>query len=93
MTLKTIVQNHRIELDLPLDIPDGTEVEIRIRESEVANDEEMTPEEIARILAVMRTLEPLEFSDEEREAIRSWREKNKQYTIENMNRDIENLFP
>jgi hypothetical protein len=55
-------------------------------------NDEMRPEEIARTLAVMRTLEPLELSDEERESIRSWREKSKQYTIENMNRGIEDLF-
>ena len=81
-TLTAIVRNGRLELPRPIDLPDGTEVEIRLPESEEtdANQEDdgpMTPDEIARTLAAMDKIEPLEMSDEERAALEADRQARK----------------
>jgi hypothetical protein len=72
MTIMTaIVRNGQLELPRPLDLPDGTEVEILLPEpgptaDQSADEGPMTPEEIARTLAAMEKMEPLEMTDAER---------------------------
>jgi len=68
------VRAGRLELPQPIDLPDGTEIEIRLPEqmaSDPSQDDDapMTPDEIARTLAAMEKVEPLEMSDEERAAL------------------------
>ena len=48
--LRGHVESGRIVVDDPMDLPDGTEVEIA-----VANDDEMTPEERAEIESAIDT--------------------------------------
>ncbi len=66
-TIKATVAGGRLELDVPADWPDGTEVEIQPLAREAADDT-MSPQEIAKLLAVMDQLEPLELTDAERAA-------------------------
>jgi hypothetical protein len=56
MTIRGIVAGGRLEVEVPADWPDGTEVQIQ------PIDEEMSPEEIARTLAAMDQSEPLEMT-------------------------------
>ncbi len=85
MTTRTaIVRNGQLELSQPLDLPDGTEVEIRLPEpagiAVFREDEgEVTPEEIARTLAIMEKIEPFEMSDEERAALEADRQARKEW--------------
>ncbi len=69
MTISATVADGRLEIVVPPDWPDGTEVEIRRRE-EATNRAaaEMSAKEIAETLAAMDRIEPLEWSDEERAA-------------------------
>jgi hypothetical protein len=80
-TMTAIVRNGQLELPRPIDLPDGTEVEIRLPETEHSSGEEgqMTPEEIARTLAAMDKIEPLEMSDEERAALTADRQARKEW--------------
>jgi hypothetical protein len=72
-TLTAIVRNGRLELPNPIDLPDGTEVQLWLlaggeRPSVPEDDRPMSPEEITRTLAAMENVEPLELTDEERAA-------------------------
>lgn len=55
-TIRTIVQNRRIEVAAPIEIPDGTEVTLTIAEDR--DDGPLAPEEISRVLLAMKELEP-----------------------------------
>jgi hypothetical protein len=65
-TIKATISGRRLELDVPADWPDGTEVEIHpIQSVGHGNDDKLSPEEIARTLAAMDQMEPFEMSDAE----------------------------
>ena len=55
-------------------------------------DWEDTPEAIADWLRWYDSLEPLEFTPEEAADMAAWRQKVKEYTIANMERDVRGLF-
>ncbi len=66
-TLRGIIRNGQVIVTEPTDLPDGTEVEILpVGRSSVDEEGPMTPDEIARTLAAMDKIEPLEMSDAER---------------------------
>lgn len=83
------VRGGRLVIDAPVDLPDGTTVEVRV----IDDDRPLPPEEIARRLAIMATFEPLEFTPEEQADLAAWREQIKQYTLKHMNDGIDGLFP
>ncbi|MCE9565435.1 MAG: hypothetical protein K8U57_25715 [Planctomycetes bacterium] len=60
--IKATIRNGRIEPDEPLNLPDGTEVQITVPEND---DEPMSQAEIDRILAAMDRIIPFETSPEE----------------------------
>jgi hypothetical protein len=81
-TVTGMVRNGQLELPQPLDLPDGTEVEILLLEqagSGTEDDGPMTPEEIARVLAAMDRIEPLEITAEERAALEEERRARKEW--------------
>jgi hypothetical protein len=82
-TLTAIVRNGQLELPEPLNLPDGTRVEVRLLESNGTgpSDEEgpMTPEEIARTLAAMQKIEPFEMTPEEEAAVEAARKARKEW--------------
>ncbi len=62
--LRTTVQGRRIEVDVPPDWPEGTEVEILPVDQRVnGTDAPMSPEEIARTLTAMDQIIP--FADDQ----------------------------
>ncbi|MBI3410545.1 MAG: hypothetical protein HY040_19575 [Planctomycetes bacterium] len=78
--IKATVRGGRLELDVPADWPDGTEVEIQPLAAKAAHDDEtLPPEEVARILAAMDQLEPLDLSDAERAAWDTQRQARKNW--------------
>jgi hypothetical protein len=83
-TMTAAVRDGRLELPRPIDLPDGTEIEIRLPEQTASDasqqdDVSMTPDEIARTLAAMEKVEPLETSDEERAALEADRQARKEW--------------
>ena len=95
-TMIAIVRNGQIELPAPIDLPDGTEVELRLPEPEGVDgnlEEEgpVTPEEIALILAAMEKIEPFEMSAEERAALAADRQARKEWEKSHFNEHAEKL--
>jgi hypothetical protein len=83
-TMTAIVRNGRLELPGPIDLPDGTEVEVLLPEparTEPGSQDEgpMTPEEIARTLEAMDRIEPWEMTEEERAALEADRKARKEW--------------
>jgi hypothetical protein len=75
MTIRGTVSGGRLEVDVPDDWPDGTEVEIQ----PVAHDDDvMSPEEIARTLAAMDQIEPFEMTEAEEAAWEAERKARKE---------------
>ena len=64
-TIKATVTGGRLELNVPADWPDGTEVEILPVSKRADVDDMMSPEEIADQLAAMDQLEPLDLTEAE----------------------------
>ena len=94
---KGIIRAGRVEVDEPINLPDGSEVTI-IGHADGKfvglqdNDRPMTPAEIAQTLAAMSGLEPFDMTDEERAAADAWEKKVNDYTIANLNKGIEDVF-
>ena len=67
--IKATIKGGRLELDVPVDWPDGIEVEVHPREQGSRSDADvMSAEEIAHALSSMDQVEPLEMTDAERAA-------------------------
>ena len=92
MLMKGIIRKGRVEVSKPIDLPDGTEVIVSSKSS-IPDDGPMTPEEIAAILSAMQQIQPFEMTPEEEAAIEAGRLKSKAYTLANMHKGIEELFP
>jgi hypothetical protein len=78
-TLKATVTGGRLEIDVPADWPDGTQVEIHPLGNGAADEESMSPEEVRSLLAAMDQMEPLEFTDAEQAAWEAERLARKQW--------------
>jgi hypothetical protein len=73
--IRATVKGGRLELDVPADWPDGIEVEAYPLDPGIQDDAEtMSAEEIARTLAAMDRVEPLEIKATERAAWEAERE-------------------
>jgi hypothetical protein len=82
--VKGIVRNGRVEVEQPINLPDGSEVTI----TGYANGKfvgipddgsPMTPEEIAATLEAMEKIEPFEMTDEGRAAWEAERQGRKEW--------------
>jgi hypothetical protein len=71
-TIKTTIRNRRIEVPAPSEIPDGVEVILTIQASAALENEPMPPEEISRVLAAMRKLEPLDIPEDVAADLDAW---------------------
>lgn len=60
--LMGFIRKGRVEVDEPIDLPDGTEVVVA-PETTGRYDGPVPPEEIARVLAAMQRLQPLVIPD------------------------------
>jgi hypothetical protein len=76
-TSKATITGRRLEVDAPVDWPDGTEVEIHPLQSDT-NGESMSPDEIARTLAAMDQVIPFDMSDAELAAWEAERQTRRQ---------------
>jgi hypothetical protein len=90
-TIKATVRNCRIDVPAPSDFPDGTEVLLTIASSD--DNAPLSPEEIARVLAAMQTLEPLAIPDDVAADLDDWERKINQCGIEYRDPSAEDVFP
>ncbi|NLX94548.1 MAG: hypothetical protein GXY83_00075 [Rhodopirellula sp.] len=73
--IRATVKDGRLDVDVPADWPDGTEVEVHPCERGTQGDADaMSAEEIAQVLSAMDQMEPLEMTDAERAACEAERE-------------------
>jgi len=94
-TIRATVRGGRIELDEPIDLPDGTQLLIPIPDGE-ADDEAMSPTETARVLAAMDRMEPLEMTADELaawEADRQARRAAEKADFARRAAEVEGLWP
>jgi hypothetical protein len=78
-TIKATVRNGRIEVDEPLDLPDGTVLRIPVPgDAEKAEGDEMSPGEVQRVLAAMDQMQPLRMTDAELAAWEADRQARKE---------------
>lgn len=75
-TIRTMVQNRRIDVAAPSEIPDGAEVTLTIAESH--DDGPMSPAEISRLLLAMEQLEPWDISAPVLADLEDWERKSGQ---------------
>ncbi len=78
MTIKATVRGGRLEVDEPINLPDGTELNITLPD-EAAEDGPMPAEEIARVLAAMDQTIPFEMTPGEEAEIEAQRQKQKEW--------------
>jgi hypothetical protein len=93
-TIKATVQNRRIELPAPADLPDGTEVlvyvtplapsKIGLEEAEWRDD----PAALADWEAWMKTIEPIELTAEEQAAGARFEEDFQRFNVEGVRRQM-----
>ncbi len=60
-----VIRNGRVEVDEPINLPDGTEVVVTVGPSIPDEDGPMSPEEIARVQAAMERLKSFDFMTED----------------------------
>jgi hypothetical protein len=89
--IKTTIRNRRIDVAAPSEIPDGTEVILTIQ-ANPANDEPMPPEEIARVLAAMQKLQPLDIPQDVAADLDAWERKLNQRGMEHRDKSAEDVF-
>src|SRR5437763_1350061 len=96
--VRAIWKDGQVVLDSSVDWPDGSRLLIEpdssngetigVREEDWSN----TPEAIAAWLKWYDSLEPLIFTPDEEAGIAAWRQRVKEYTIANMEKNVEGLF-
>ena len=90
--IKANVRCGRLELQVPPEWPDGTEVEVRrVGRSPSADEESMGDDEINRTLAAMDAVMALELSDDERGAIERERLARKEKEVAQFDARAERL--
>jgi hypothetical protein len=89
-TIKATVRDGRLELDQPIDLPNGTELLIPV--PDMATDEgPMSAEEIAQVLAAMDQMIPFDRSPEEEVRLEADRQARKAWELTHADERTEKL--
>jgi hypothetical protein len=97
-TIKAVIRNGKIELEKPVDLPDGTELTIALPDLPGPNGTETaeSPEDIKDWIRWYDALEPLEFTAEERAVWEQLRQQQKEFELaqwDKSSQQIEKQFP
>lgn len=76
--IRAVIRNGRVETEQPLDFPDGTPVRIAVPDEP---DDEGSPAETARVLALMDRVQPLQMTDAELAAWEADRRAQKEWEL------------
>jgi hypothetical protein len=93
--IEATFKNGKIVPDGPMDWPEGCRLKVEPLTSAVetaSGDELETPEQIEDWLRWYHSLEPLEFTPEEKADLTVWRQKAKEYDIAKSEQRIKGLF-
>jgi hypothetical protein len=96
--IEATFKNGQIIPDGPTDWPEGCRLRVEPLAGDpladaTNNDEPETPEQIEEWLRWYHSLEPLEFTPQEKADLAAWRKKTKEYDIAKSQKRIEGLFP
>ena len=91
LLLRGVIRNGRVEVDEPIDLPDGTGVVVAPDASE-REDGPVPPDEIARVLAAMQRLLPLDIPDATGADLAAWERKLNRHGIEHADAGTEGVF-
>ncbi len=89
-TIRPVIHDRSIEVPAPEEFPDRTEVVLRI--DTVNSEGSASPEEIARVLAGMQALEPLNTPEDVAADLDAWERKLEQHGIERGEEGMEDGF-
>ncbi len=78
--IKATVRSGRLELERPIDLPDGTELLIPVPDA-ADDDEPMSPDEITRVLAAMDQMIPFDRTPEEEARLEADRQARKAWEL------------
>src|SRR5688572_14506654 len=95
-TIKAVVRQGRLEVDRPIDLPDGTELVIPVPSNGVPlgiRDEDWsnTPEAIEDWIRWYESLEPMEFTAQERAAWEAARREDKENELSQWDKRSEQI--
>lgn len=102
--VEATVQNRRIEVPAPDELPDGTKVMVDVTPVPVGNrlenvdfmtEEEQSddPEAIERWIAELEALPGIRMTPEEEAEMLAWRKKEKEFNLEAARREMEKGIP
>ena len=91
LLLKGVIREGRVEVGELIDLPDGTEVVVSAGAAGPDVDA-TTPEEIARVLAAMRRLLPLEIPEAVGADLDAWERKLDRHGVDHADSGIEDVF-
>ena len=91
--IRATVRNGRIEPEVPIDFPDGTELLVypSVADPDPDDDWDDTPEGIVAWLQEYDALQPLIFTDEERAALEKARAEQKAWELAHFEERAERL--
>lgn len=89
--LKGVIRNGRVEVDEPIELPDGTGV-LLTPETPGNDNGPVLPSEIASVLAAMRLLQPLDIPQTIADDLDDWERKLNQRGIDRSESGIEGVF-
>ena len=90
--LRGVIRDGRVEVEEPIDLPDGTEVVVTAKSGRAENEGPMSSEEIARVLGAMQQLQPLEIPNDVAADLDAWERKLNQHGIDKAAQGIEDVF-
>jgi hypothetical protein len=93
--MKGIVRNGRVEVDEPIDLPEGTELRISLangaEDTDRGENGPVTSEEIARVLSAMEKIVPFDRTPEEEARLAADRLARKEWEKAHFNEHAEKL--
>lgn len=91
LLLKGVIRNGRVEVDEPIDLPEGTGVVVAPAATNF-DDGPVSPAEIAGVLAAMHRLRPLDIPDAVEADLDAWERRLNQHGIDHAETGIEDVF-
>jgi hypothetical protein len=95
--MKGVIRNGRVEVEEPINLPDGSEVVVQWQNGDAGSEGEVgwdnSPEGIAAWLKWCDALRPLTITPREEADAEAWLKKISEHDRANMDKTIEGLFP
>jgi len=91
MLLRGVIRNGRVEVNQPINLPEGTEVVVTSGTT-VLEDSPPTPAEITRVLTAMHQLLPFEIPKDVEADLDAWERELSRHGVEHTDPGLEDPF-